>query len=102
MTAEGKKYDTDKRDWSLLPWGAIEEVVKVLEFGAAKYGRENWKMVDRSRYLKALLRHVVDYARGERIDTESKLPTLAHVGANVLFLLHLDSASSVQSESESS
>jgi hypothetical protein len=34
---DGVKYDQGKRDWTLLPWDGLEWVVKVLEYGAAKY-----------------------------------------------------------------
>ena len=30
----GRKFDGGKRDYTLLPWDALEEIVKVLEFGA--------------------------------------------------------------------
>ena len=32
---QGMKFDDGKRDYTLLPWGGVEEIVKVLEFGAA-------------------------------------------------------------------
>ncbi len=51
----GQKYDTGKPDYSLLPFEALEQVVRVLDFGAAKYGRDNWKRVEnaRNRYSAA-------------------------------------------------
>ena len=42
----GVKYDSDKPKWNLLPWDELEDVVKVLTFGAKKYAPDNWKFVD--------------------------------------------------------
>jgi hypothetical protein len=42
---EGIKYDVSKPRWSLIPNGTLEEVIKVLEYGANKYSPDNWKKV---------------------------------------------------------
>jgi len=88
----GVKHDQEKLRWTLIPWDSLEEIVRVLEFGARKYAPDNWKIVPgaRLRYLDALLRHVAAYAKGERVDPESRLSTLGHVGCCVLFLLWFD------------
>jgi len=51
----GKKSDGGKLDWTLIPWNTLIPVVKVLMFGADKYGRENWIKVSLIRFEKALL-----------------------------------------------
>jgi hypothetical protein len=33
----GVKHDKGKPQWDLLPWKEMEDVVKVLTFGASKY-----------------------------------------------------------------
>ena len=33
----GRKNDQGKLRWSLVPWDGLEGVVKVLDYGAAKY-----------------------------------------------------------------
>lgn len=86
----GMKFDDGKRDFTLLPWPAVEEIVKVLEFGAKKYARDNWQKVAADRYLKAAFRHLIAYSQGEVNDKESGLPHLAHLGCCVLFLLSLE------------
>jgi hypothetical protein len=85
----GMKFDDNKRDFTLLPWPAVEEIVKVLEFGAKKYARDNWKNVEADRYTKAAFRHLIAYSQGEENDKESGLSHLAHLGCCVLFLLAL-------------
>lgn len=89
---EGRKYDTGKPDYTLLPWDAVEDIVRVLDFGALKYARDNWRYVDDAevRYLAAAFRHMAAYARGETHDPETGLSHLAHAGCCILFLLALE------------
>ena len=87
----GTKYDQEKRDWTLIPWDALEEVVKVLEFGAEKYSRDNWHHVmPRERYDQASMRHRIAYQNGEKLDPESGLSHLAHEMCCCLFKLWYD------------
>lgn len=87
--APGSKYDTDKPDWSLVQWRALDKYVRVLTFGAAKYDRDNWQKVPnlRHRYLAAALRHVAAYATGESKDKESGEHHLAHAICCLAFML---------------
>ena len=89
---EGRKADAGKPRPSLLPWRAIKQIVAVLEFGAAKYGADNWQRVPeaRQRYFDATMRHLLAWWDGERLDAESGLPHLAHAGCCILFLLWAD------------
>lgn len=90
--AEGKragvKHDSDKPDWTLLPWPALEEVVRVLEHGARRYGRDNWRKVPEPerRYLAAAIRHITAVLGGELVDPDSKRAHLAHAVCSLLFL----------------
>jgi hypothetical protein len=76
----GSKKDHGKDRWDLLPWYAVEQVVKVLSFGAKKYGDENWKKVENldQRYFAASMRHEIAYKSGQGPDDESGLHHLAH------------------------
>lgn len=89
---KGIKFDQEKPDYSLLPYGALDEVVKVLTYGAKKYSRDNWKHVEEVRYQAASMRHFSSYMQGEEIDPESNIHHLAHMACSILFLLqkHLD------------
>jgi len=89
MVGEGLKYDDGKLLWNLLPVECVEDVVKVLTMGSNKYGSNNWQNVEpfNERYYAALMRHLVEWRKGNLIDDESKLPHLAHVMCNVVFLL---------------
>lgn len=89
LTAAGVKHDGGKPDWTLFPFSAAEQIVRVLEFGAKKYARDNWQKVPdaEQRYLAAALRHLIAHQGGEVNDPESGLPHLAHAGCCVLFAL---------------
>jgi len=92
MDADAKinalKYDESKRRYDLMPYDALEEVLKVLEFGANKYDDDQWLAgTTWSRYWSAAMRHLVAFWRGEDNDPESGLPHLAHATCCALFLL---------------
>lgn len=89
---EGMKFDTDKLRWSLLPAGTVEEVVKVLEYGAKKYKEDNWKSVAHGhiRYYDAAMRHINAWWNLERKDPETDLHHLAHAICCLMFLMWLD------------
>jgi hypothetical protein len=86
----GKKFDSEKLDWTLMPWKELEQTLEVLEFGAKKYSRDNWKHVEPARYEKAAMRHLISYVTGEKIDPESGKSHLAHLVCNALFLMWND------------
>ena len=92
----GRKDDTGKARWDLVPMEALSEVVDVLTHGAEKYGPENWRNVDqpRRRYYAALMRHVTQWWMGEERDEETGFHHLAHAAASALFLVSFDSRGS--------
>lgn len=89
MEPTGRKDDLGKPRYSLLPWEAVEEVVKVLNHGAKKYADNNWIKVPNAqdRYFSAAMRHLVAWKTGEVLDGESGLSHLAHAACCILFLL---------------
>lgn len=86
------KYDSGKIEWNLLPWDAVEEIIKVLQFGAGKYDPWNWAEnggFKFSRLFNSSMRHFIAWFwKREDKDPESGIHHLAHLGCNVLFLLH--------------
>lgn len=91
--AQGRKDDTSKRRYSLLPSGTVNSVVDVLEAGAIKYAPDNWRKVPdaRRRYYDAAMRHIDAWWSGELKDDETGLPHLAHAMCCLLFLMWFDS-----------
>ena len=88
MTDVGVKHDNGKIQPSLLSAIAIEELCKVLTYGANKYAADNWMKIQAKRYEDALIRHYIAWKKGEKCDGESGLSHLSHMFANVMFLLH--------------
>lgn len=68
----GMKFDKGKLDWSLLPWEVIETAVNRFTVGKDKYKAWSWTLVDhaRERYEAAMLRHFMEYKRGNRWDED--------------------------------
>lgn len=81
------KYDSGKSMIDLVIPEFIEDIAKVLTFGAQKYEPYNWQNnLKRERMLSALYRHLLAYHKGEKYDKETGLNHLAHVAVNAMFL----------------
>lgn len=85
----GKKFDSGKTQYHLMPVKALEQVNRVLMHGAQKYGEGNWRAVEdaEQRYFNAAMRHMHAWLNGECSDDESGLPHLAHAACSLMFML---------------
>lgn len=96
---QGRKDDSAKIRYSLLPVGTVNQVVQVLEFGSKKYADNNWQKVPnaKTRYYDAAMRHIDAWWNGELLDLDkgdqkgSHLPHLAHAICCLMFLMWFDS-----------
>lgn len=87
----GTKFDDKKVRLELLSPIAIEEMGKVLTFGATKYDAHNWrKGIKWSRVLGASLRHIMAFMGGQDKDPETGLNHLAHAACCIMFLLEYE------------
>lgn len=87
---QGKKFDHGKARISILQGKAFEQVMKVGEMGAVKYGDHNYrKGMPVTKYINAAFRHVfIEWLfKGIDLDDESGLPHLAHGAWNILSAL---------------
>lgn len=85
----GARYNTGKLSWGLLSWPALRELVKVLEFGRAKYAAWNWSNgLSWTETFESLQRHLLAWYTGEDKDPETGLSHIAHVLCNAMFLMH--------------
>lgn len=89
---EGIKYDTDKPRLAEMIIDFKEPLLalcKVWEFGANKYSKSNWKLVDngKDRYTNAMLRHLVQ-EEDNPVDDESLLLHASHIAFNALARLY--------------
>lgn len=91
---ESKKNDRidDKLMWELLPLLDLEDVVKVYTQGAKKYGPNNWQNLPDgyNRYKAAMFRHLLEYEKGNWIDSDTGCIHLAQVVWNALAILHIE------------
>lgn len=82
------KKDQGKLRYDLFPVEALEEITKVLNFGANKYADRSWeKGMKWGRLYAAMLRHMTAWWMGEDLDNETGISHLAHAGCCVIFLL---------------
>jgi len=84
---KGIRFDDGKVRHDLLSSNAINELSKVLTFGAQKYAAHNWrKGMAWSRVIGSLKRHLNAIERGEDFDHETGVLHAAHVMCNAMFL----------------
>lgn len=89
-----KKFDGKKNRLELIEPEFIEGLGRILSFGADKYEAHNWKLAssdeDQNRIYGALLRHLVAYHKGEKVDQETGESHLYHACCNLMFLDYQD------------
>ncbi len=82
------KYDQGKPRWDLIPVYPLEQVARVLTFGAKKYDAENWrKGLQFKRTIGSIKRHLADFEVRKDIDDDSGLHHLAHLITDAMMLL---------------
>lgn len=83
------KSDGGKPRPSLVPPALIDGVMRIREFGTARYGDpNNWRKVDADRYHDALLRHILAmWEDWGAVDQDSGMPHLWHAACNIAFLM---------------
>jgi len=83
-------HDSGKTRVELIDPYTLEEMGKVLAFGAEKYDPWNWtRGISYGRLLGSILRHTFAFMRREDIDPESGCHHLAHAMCDVMFLLSM-------------
>ena len=89
---EGQKHDTEKPAMHLIPANIELEVARVMQFGAEKYGPDNWRSVPdlRNRYMSAAMRHINAMRQGFVIDDESNCHHAAHAICCLMFIGETD------------
>jgi len=82
------------RDWAMIEESltliSFHGICEVFHYGAQKYAAWNWaKGMAWSVPMACIKRHIEAVVLdGEAIDAESGLPHMAHVGCNLVMLLH--------------
>lgn len=73
----------------------MTQVVDVIDAGAIKHGEGSWKEVyegpkGKQALFDKTMRHLTDWKKGHKIDSDSGQTNLSRVVANVLILLELE------------
>lgn len=85
---KGSRFNQGKLRWSLVHFKSLEPLVRVLEFGASKYGDFNWqKGLNKKEILESMMRHMTDLMDGNEYDEESKLHHIGHIMCNAMFYM---------------
>lgn len=79
----------EKLRYGLVPFDALDLVVKALMQGAKKHGDYGWATLSDglTLYHDAIARHLSKAMQGEAVDDESGLPPEAHIAADALIAL---------------
>ena len=86
------RQNAGKPPLHLLPLDGLVLVAWVLAFGAVKYAPRGWEeaaaagVMSWADCVRAMLSHMGKLLCGQRLDAESGLPHVAHIGCNALFL----------------
>lgn len=84
------RFNDGKLEWSLVDFKSLEPMVRVLEMGAKKYSRDNWrKGLETTKIVESTLRHLFAFLDGENLDKESQLSHVAHAQCNLMFLQYM-------------
>ena len=86
------KADAGKLQISLVPTQIIRDIAEVRMYGNKKYGDpDNWKTVEKSRYVDALLRHLLAYLDNtDGVDEESGIKHYKHMACNIAFICEME------------
>jgi hypothetical protein len=84
------RYNEGKLQWSMIDFKSLEGMVRVLEMGARKYSKDNWKLgMPVTQVCESLMRHLFAYMSGEDTDPESGESHMSHVLVNAMFVEYI-------------
>lgn len=94
------KHDEGKPQIHLVPPQIIWDIAEVRMYGNAKYGDpNNWKAVEKWRYVDALLRHLLLYLEDpDGVDRESGIKHYKHAACNMAFICDMEAREHVLNE----
>ncbi len=82
------RFNSGKMRLSLVPPSLSYYAAATLTYGAVKYEANNWRKAGSwSSVMDSFERHYAAFKTGEDDDPESGLPHLAHMAANIAFLI---------------
>ena len=86
------KHDEGKLQIHLVPPQIIRDIAEVRMYGNEKYkDPDNWKTVEKWRYVDALLRHLLLYLEDpDGVDEESGIKHYKHAACNMAFICAME------------
>lgn len=94
--SQDAKADAGKLPMNLVPTQINRDIAQVRQYGNEKYGDpNNWRKVDKIRYVAALERHLLaykDYLNGDDdgLDKESGIEHYKHMACNMAFICEME------------
>lgn len=94
--SQDAKADAGKLPMNLVPTQIDRDIAQVRQYGNEKYGDpNNWRKVDKIRYVAALERHLLaykDYLNGDDdgLDKESGIEHYKHMACNMAFICEME------------
>lgn len=86
----GDRFNQGKPKWSFVDFNSLEDMVRVLEYGANKYSKDNWKKgLPYTEISESLIRHLISFLNGEDNDDESGISHVGHIMCNAMFLSYM-------------
>lgn len=94
------KHDEGKLQLRLVPPQIIRDIAEVRMYGNAKYGDpDNWKTVEKWRYIDALFRHFLLYLEDPAgVDEESGIKHYKHMACNMAFICAMEAKDESRTE----
>ena len=88
----GLRFNDGKDRWDLLPWDALEALVRIYTKGGVKYAPRNWERgMHWSKMVASMMRHFIRrVVYREVIDPETGELHFGHMAWNALGLLTYD------------
>lgn len=88
-TTQAMRFNEGKLEWSLIDFKQLEGMVRVLQFGAKKYDRDNWKKgLPMRQQCESMMRHLVAIMSGEVRDKETGEYHWHCIQCNAMFMGH--------------
>ncbi len=82
------KDKLDKPSLTIVPYRPLLQVSKVFQYGAQKYGLNNWRKGHlQLDLIDSCLRHIYSFSGGSDTDGESGHSHLAHAAANLFIMM---------------
>lgn len=94
VSPTGGKNSKIEGRWDLLDYWALARAAAVLDYGARKYGDDNWRLDSVNLHLKHAIGHLFRYLENQRVGSRQvtvETDELAHAFVRLMFALALDS-----------